>query len=264
MRRAQDRKAAWREAYLGCNETLEALAQSTGYEGQMAARTWWVACMGTTVAECKQQHMSWAREAQAALPAKVTAAHALPLSRLPAFDSLARCIVDAGAKAEFDVATALDSVVQSSTMLHAAAWARAVGEVAPLRGKLQEGFLPRPTPSAEPSLLSRAVAAMDEAAGAHLAPSAAEMSIDEVRGCQVWMYAIARRLQACRAGADAFASAARLADPNAPLKAYDEAQWDHRTPHWQSMEDCVQGAAVRAGTEADMAWRGRWRGAAFG
>ena len=88
-----------------------------------------------------------------------------------------------------------------------------------------------------------------------LAPSAAEMDVDELRVCQVWMYGLASRLTACHRAASEFSIAAGMVDPNSPLKGYDEERWDPTEPPWQRMEICVHTQASKAGTEADTAWR---------
>ena len=121
-----------------------------------------------------------------------------------------------------------------------AEWLRAVSEVAPFRTKLQTSLLLLPN-SPSPAV--------------SLAPSAAEMGIDELRVCQVWVYSLATRLHACQRAAGGFAVSAGMSDYNSPLKGYDEERWDPGHPRWQEMETCVHVCAERAGTEADVAWR---------
>ena len=84
------------------------------------------------------------------------------------------------------------------------------------------------------------------------------MEVDELRVCQVWTYALASRLEACRAQARDFATAAGMRNANQPLVGYDEARWDPHAPAcaWQDMELCVTAEAERASTDCDTEWRG--------
>ena len=88
----QDPRATeWREALKGCSSILEALAKAGDEDGRLAARTWWVLCMGSRIAECKQPHSEWKAEAADALPSRqLTSEHTEAAVRLPAFEPLAR------------------------------------------------------------------------------------------------------------------------------------------------------------------------------
>ena len=81
------------------------------------------------------------------------------------------------------------------------------------------------------------------------------MGIDELRVAQIWIYGMAQHLADCRAHAAGFARTAGLADPDMPLKGYDEERWDPRAEEWQRMELCVHGVAHAASASTDAAWR---------
>lgn len=226
----------WREAFSGCKSMLEALAKSTDVDGQMAARTWWVICMGSRVGECKGAYAEWKAQAAGALPGQLTAEHTQAAVELPGFGPMAKCLMETGAAIGVDPSATLDHVqTAGGRSVAAAEWARAVADVDPWRAKLQQSLLRAP--------------------GTALAPTAPQMGIDELRVCQLWMFGVASRLGACQRAAADFAASAGVADPNSPLKGYDEERWDPRAPRWQELEACVHVHAGRAGTEADAAWR---------
>ena len=101
----QDPRATeWREALKGCSSILEALAKAGDEDGRLAARTWWVLCMGS--------HGSWLRLWWTAAGARVTTAaseHEAAV-RLPAFEPLARCLLTSGQAVGSDAAQVLDQV----------------------------------------------------------------------------------------------------------------------------------------------------------
>lgn len=247
--------AEWRAAFGGCRSILEALAKASDDDGRAAARMWWVACMGAQLNACRSKHNEWKEQAAAELPKQLQAEHTERAVMLPGFEPLAQCILDRGAAIGVNPAVTLDHVENEGGRQFAASdWKRAVGEVEPLRRNLQLGFLRRAN---EQGFLRRSIRrASDGGKGqVSLAPSAAEMDVDELRVCQVWMYGLASRLTACHRAASEFAIAAGMVDPNSPLKGYDEERWDPTEPPWQRMEICVHTQANKAGTEADAAWR---------
>mmetsp|Transcript_13359 Transcript_13359/g.30203 ORF Transcript_13359/g.30203 Transcript_13359/m.30203 type:complete len:158 (+) Transcript_13359:1-474(+) len=146
---------------------------------------------------------------------------------------MAQCVVDRGRSVGVEVERTLDHVEGKGAEIQAKReWERATGEVEPLRTQLRSTFLSR-----------------------GVAQSAAEMSIDELRVCQIYFYGLASRLQHCHEHASAFAREAGMSDPNTPLLGYAEERWDPRTEVWQRMEMCIHEQAANAGTEADYAWR---------
>lgn len=221
--------------------------------------------MASRTNECKGEFAEWRKQvADASMPAQLTAEHTDEAVRLPGFEPVARCILARGEAVGIDAGGLLDRVeVEGAKARANDAWRRAVGEVEYLRTNLQRNFLGGRSPPAEPpppSLLRRALGkgAAQRASPAPevaLAPSAGDMGIDELRVCQVWMYAMASRLGNCNRSASAFAESAGMADPNSPLRDYDEARWDPRASVWQEMEACVHLQAAHAGTRADAAWR---------
>lgn len=250
MARDDAATARWREAFAGCRPTLEALARATDDNGRATARAWWVICMGNRVAECKGAYAEWKEQAAEVLPRQLTAEHTEEAIKLPGFETLGRCILSAGAAVGVDPAVTLNTVEAHGARTE---WVRAVGEVEPLRQRLQQNFLASKKP---PSFLQRAFARGDASKkDVPLAASAGEMQIDELRVCQVWMYGLASRLSECQHAASEFAASAHMSDPNSPLAGYDEEKWDPREPVWQRMEACVHAQAANAGAEADQAWR---------
>ena len=228
---------SWRSAMRGCAPMLEALAKATTDNGRMAARTWWVLCMGSKLDQCRDQYGQWRSEAAAQLPSQLKAEDTPRALGLPAFEPLAQCILASGEAVRVDAGAMLDRIESKSAAKHN--WDHAVSEVEPLRYKLQQSFLRR-----------------DGAVGnVRLAPSAGEMDVDELRVCQVWMYGLATRLASCQQYAQRFAQSAGMRDPNSPLQGYDESRWDPRAPVWQQMETCVHLQARGAGTEVDPVWR---------
>ena len=123
-----------------------------------------------------------------------------------------------------------------------------------MRQQLQQSFLRRSVLQRDAGFLRRTLngARPDEVL---LAPSAGEMSIDELRVCQVWLFGLASRLRACQPAAGVFAEAAGLQDANRPLVGYAEERWDPRAPEWKRMEMCVHGQAGEAGQAVDAVWR---------
>jgi hypothetical protein len=208
--------------------------------------------MGSRVTECKGTYSVWKEQASAALPVQLKTEHTEQANRLPGFEPMARCIAERGVELGIDPKALLDKVErEGGRVLAAAEWSTAVGEVAPLRRKLQEAFLKR---GERMSLLQRAVA-RGKADEVGLAPSAAQMDMAEVKVCQVYIYGLASRLRGCAPLTAAFADAAGMTDRNAPLRNYDGARWDPTTPKWAELEACAHVHAAAAGTEVDVAWR---------
>ena len=204
--------------------------------------------MGARVAECKDSYVEWKEQAAQSLPGQLTPEHTRAVIELPGFETLGRCILSAGQAVGIDPGVTLDTVEAHGA---SSEWSRAVGEVEPLRQRLQTTFLA----DKQSSFIRRAFASRDKAKNVALAPSAGEMGVDELRVCQVWMYGLASRLSECQNAASEFAASAGMSDPNSPLAGYDEERWDPREPIWQRMENCVHGQAANAGTETDRAWR---------
>jgi hypothetical protein len=254
MGRSQMRDAAYSEAASGCTSMLEALARATNDDDRATTRLWWTVCMGNRLTECKQSYAAWKSQAAASLPTQLRPEHTEAAVGLPGFEPLGQCVLDCAAAVNVDAGAMLDRVEAVGKRQSAnAEWSRAVNDVEPMRHRLQQSFL---QPRSEPSLLQRALSRRP-ADGVALAPSAGQMELDELRVCQVWMYALASRLRACAPAANEFAAAAGLRDPNAPLLGYEEERWDPRARPWVVMESCVHEQAARAGVEADAAWRRR-------
>ena len=169
------RATEWREALKGCSSILEALAKAGDEDGRLAARTWWVLCMSSRIAECKQPHSEWRAEAADALPTRqLTSEHTEAAVRLPAFEPLARCLLSSGQAIGSDAAQVLDQVEAVGVR---SAWTRALSEVEPMRARLQQSFLRRP----DSNFVRRAFGSSGHSP-VDLAPSAAAMGIDELRG----------------------------------------------------------------------------------
>lgn len=225
--------ARWRASFAACAPTLEALAAASDESGRLAARAWWVVCMGKQCAGCELPYRAWREDAAQALPSQLTAEHTEAAIALPSWSPLAQCVIDHGRAVGVEVSRTLDAVEKAGVERQAhGEWSRAVAEVAPLRARLQKQFLP-----------------------AGLARSTGAMDIDELRVCQVWMYGLASRLRDCSERAREFSRAAHMRDPNSPLLGYDAARWDPRADSWAAMELCVHEQAAKAGVEADAAWR---------
>jgi hypothetical protein len=164
---------------------LEALARSTNDDDRSTTRLWWTVCMGARIAECKQSYTAWKQQAAASLPTQLRPEHTEAAVSLPGFEPLAQCIPDRASAVNVDAGAMLDRVEAAGKQQAAnAEWSRAVGDVEPLRHRLQESFLQQ---RSEPSFLQRALSRR-AADGVALAPSAGEMELDELRVCQVWMY----------------------------------------------------------------------------
>jgi len=226
--------AQWRDAFAGCAQTLEALLRAPGEGERLAARAWWVACMGGRCTECQGLHAAWKAQAASALPKRLTPEHTETAVALPGWGPMAECVVNAGLQVGVSVHTTLDRVEAAGLDRQdaAAEWTRATSEVTGLRSQLQQKFLK-----------------------GRLAPSMGEIGIDELRVIQVWMYGLASRLRECESRAVDFAAAAGMRDSNAPLLGYDEERWEPSSEQWRSMEACVHAEAARAGADCDSAWR---------
>ena len=60
---------AYRAAFASCRPTLELLMRASDESGRMAARAWWVVCMGKSLDNCRGDFQQWRAEAaEAALP----------------------------------------------------------------------------------------------------------------------------------------------------------------------------------------------------
>lgn len=248
---------SWRHAYGGCKQILTTLAQASDEDGRLAARTWWVICMASRAKECKADYDRWRAEAAQQLPGQLTAEHTDAAVTMPGFEPMAQCLIDRGAASGIDVGQLLDRVEAAGP------WTRAATEVEPLRHQLQHSFLLGRRDTKESNFVRRAFArGGGRSASARLAPSAAEMDIDELRVCQVWMYGLASRLSACQRDASVFATSAGMVDPNTPLRGYDEGKWDPTASVWRQMEMCVHEQASKAGTTADAVWRQKVEAAA--
>ena len=224
----------WRRAFAECAPTLEALARAGDEELRLATRAWWVVCMGGRVPECKSVHATWKSEASAGVRQQLRPSDTEAVVSLASWPPLAQCVLDCGRAVGVEVSHTLAVVEAEGIKQQAGAeWQRAVAEVAPLRSRLQQELLQN-----------------------RLAPSRDAMEVDELRVCQVWTYALASRLEACRAQARDFATAAGMRNANQPLVGYDEARWDPHAPAWQDMELCVTAEAERASTDCDSEWRG--------
>ena len=89
---------------------------------------------------------------------------------------MAQCLIDRGAASGIDVGQLLDRVEAAGP------WTRAATEVEPLRHQLQHSFLLGRRDTKESNFVRRALArGGGRSADARLAPSAAEMDIDELR-----------------------------------------------------------------------------------
>ena len=224
----------WRRAFAECAPTLEALARAGDEELRLATRAWWVVCMGGRVPECKSAHVTWKSEASAGVRQQLRPSDTEAAVSLASWPPLAQCVLDCGRAAGVEVSRTLAVVEAEGIKQQAGAeWQRAVAEGAPLRSRLQQELLQN-----------------------RLSPSRDAMEVDELRVCQVWTYALASRLEACRAQARDFAAAAGMRNANQPLVGYDEARWDPHAPAWQDMELCVTAEAERASTDCDTEWRG--------
>ena len=189
--------------------------------------------MANQCGDCKEDYDEWKSQAAASLPSQLTAAHTETAVGLPGWQPMAQCVVDAGRRVGIEISNALDHVeTKGLDMQERAGWDRAVTEVEPMRTQLQRSFLPK-----------------------GLAASAGEMGIDELRVCQLWMYGLATRIQACQQHASNFSREAGMRDPNAPMLGYDATRWDPNADGWTAMEMCVHTQAARANTECDDAWR---------
>ena len=225
----------WRQAFAQCTPTLEALARAHDEEGRLATRAWWVICMGSNVQECKGVYGDWKAEAAHELPRQLRASDTEAAVGLAGWPPLAQCVLDRGRSVGVEVGRTLAVVEAEGVKQQAGAeWQRAVGEVEPLRSRLQDNFLKN-----------------------RLAPSRASMQLDELRVCQTWLFGLASRLEACQLHARDFAATAGMRDANQPLLGYDEERWDPNAPVWQDMELCVNAQAERAGADCDVAWRRR-------
>ena len=227
--------ASWRQAFTQCAPTLEALGRAQDEGSRLATRAWWVICMGSNVQECKGAFGSWKAEAAHELPRQLRASDTEAAVGLPGWPPLAQCVLDRGRSVGVEVGQTLEVVEAEGVKQQAGAeWQRAVGEVEPLRSRLQHSFLK-----------------------SRLAPTRGAMELDELRVCQVWLYGLASRLEACQLHAHDFAAAAGMRDGNQPLLGYDESRWVPNSPVWQDMELCVSAQAERAGADCDVAWRRR-------
>lgn len=235
----------YRAAFSSCRTVLEQLARASNESGRLAARTWWVACMGSNLESCRNDYDKWRSEAAAVLPPQLTAQHTEQAVSLSGFEPMARCVISSAALVGVQPDRTLEHVEAEGMKQQAAAeWTRATAEVEPLRSQLQTTFLK----GGGGFFLSR-----DKP---RLAASASAMEIDELRVCQIFAYSLAARLGACRNAAAEFAEVAGMrGDGNAPLLGYDEDKWDPNAPVWQRMEMCVHRAAEGAGEEFDRAWR---------
>lgn len=208
----------------------------------MAARTWWVACMGSNLERCKESYQTWRSQAAEVLPGQLTAAHTETAIGLSGFEPMGRCVISCGEAVGVQPDRTLDHVEAAGLKQQAEnEWRRATAEVEPLRRTLQTTFLKGSGifSSGKPAL----------------APRTADMTIDELRVCQVWMFGLASRLRACQKSAADFSVSAGMRDANTPLAGYDEAKWDPTAEPWQRLELCVHTQAQNAGAEADVAWR---------
>ena len=236
----------YRVAFAACKPTLEALARASDESGRMAARSWWVVCMGSQLQSCKGAYSGWREEAAAELPQQLTASDTTRAIGLPGFEPMARCVLACGEAVGVKPDRTLDHVEAAGVKQQASAeWQRATSEVEPLRQSLQSTFLQKE---------SRGFFSRGSSKPA-LAAKPADMGIDELRVCQVYYYGLASRLSACQHLAAQFSTAAGMQDANAPLLGYDEEKWDPTAEPWKRMELCVHTVADQAGTEADRAWR---------
>ena len=53
----------WRAAFGACAPTLDVLGRATDESGRLAARTWWVVCMGSKLEECRPAQQEWRQQA---------------------------------------------------------------------------------------------------------------------------------------------------------------------------------------------------------
>ena len=228
----------YRAAFASCKPTLEALAKASDESGRLAARTWWVTCMGSHLDVCRSAYEQWRTEAMEVLPRQLTAEHTETAVRLSGFEPMAQCVLECGAAVGVQPDRTLDHVEQAGQQHQAVSeWTRATTEVSPLREALQKSFL------------------TGRFGGSKMAKTAGEMNVDELRVCQIYVYGLATRLRACGQAASAFASEAGMRDPNSPLVGYNEERWDPTADVWKRMEMCVHTAADAAGSTTDAAWR---------
>jgi hypothetical protein len=229
-----DATSRWRAAIGACNPALESLMRADDEGGRLAARAAWVRCMGSQVYGCKDSYAHWKAEAAGhGIEGEMKREHTEAAVALPGWAPLAQCVIDHGQQAGVEPTRTLAAVEAAGVQRQAQVeLSRAVGEVEPLRNRLQRRFLPH----------------------GPAAPGA--MGIDELRVSQVWLYGLASRLSSCRRLACDFAQTAGMRDPSAPLVGYDEERWDPGAESWQGMERCVQAHAARAGVEWDTIWRG--------
>eukprot|EP00658_Telonema_sp_P-2_P063683 TRINITY_DN52458_c0_g1_i1.p1 TRINITY_DN52458_c0_g1~~TRINITY_DN52458_c0_g1_i1.p1 ORF type:complete len:160 (-),score=34.32 TRINITY_DN52458_c0_g1_i1:102-581(-) len=91
------------------------------------------------------------------------------------FNPLAECVQQAGRQLGVEIAETLNAVEAHGMQQGVQAWTQATNGIDPARHQIQRAFAPNGT-----------------------APDVQQMSIEEFRGCQIWMYGLATRLQACQ------------------------------------------------------------------
>jgi len=240
--------AAWKETFAGCGPALEVLAQAGDEESRLAARAWWVICIASRCGERCAAPVEAFREQAASfgVPSKLEVKDTQQVVQLAAWPALERCVLEQGREAGVAVEDTLEHVEQVGVRQQALQrqqagveeWARARADVEVMRKNLQTSFLIEK--------------------GIPISTSAANMGVDELRVCQVYMYGLGSRLRRCQRHAQSFAEGAAMDDVNAPLKGYDEQSWSPELPQWQAMEACVHAEAEKAGGEFGKAWRGDW------
>ena len=154
------------------------------------------------------------------------------LFKLASFNAMCECVQQTGFDLGVDIGDTLNAVESYGAQQASGAWKQAVDGIDPARRSIQRAFIPAGT-----------------------APKHQQMSLEEFRGCQIWLYGLATRLQACHGDAKQWASEAGLQNPLDPISGYDEAQWNPQVETWQRMENCVRRQAHRAGTDVFAAWR---------
>jgi len=227
----------WKAAFSKCGSSLESLAEADSEGDRIVARAWWVVCMATQCGSCSAEYQKWVKQATAVLKKpQVGYEETVTVVNLPEYNPMAECVVQAGRTIGVEVADTLDTVenygMQEQQKRAGGAWKEAVDGIEPARRQIHHHFIPN-GPSRDEK----------------------EMSMEEFRGCQLWMYGLATRLSTCKTKATEFASVAGMPDPSSPFKGFQEEKWNPETAAWQGMEDCVRRQASKAGADVFDAWQ---------
>jgi len=232
-RSADEKKAKWTSAFAECKPTLLSLANADNEGDRLGARAWWVVCMAVRCGGCTEEYKKWKGE----LPTpQLRVEDTQAAVSLPSFNPMAECVIREGREVGVEVSQTLDTTEAFGQKMqgeHAQrAWGTAVGGIEPARRDLISKFLPNGP-----------------------APQRQQMSINELRVCQIWLYGLATRLAACQGDAKSFASAIQLPNPESPFEGYQEEKWDPQSKEWIGLESCVRHQAAKAGQDTSECWR---------